>query len=464
MNQLVLDRSNVYFSLFPDHLSYIDSCLETASYKLKDYDNISDFENDLANINAYEHIDALENPKNLIELDDKTLTKGDYIKAIKCLIEGKVFAEHFAAGEATRLKLGTKFLINVQKDLSIDKIAALINQEKGEGTMTSESLIRMYPCCNPLDLLPLSLGVRHMLQYAYDIYRLSKRFGYDPQEVLSKQTMLIVLNESTADIIIDEFITNKFYGFARHNVLFMIQESYHGINLKNKEVFYDRHTPKRLHNHGHIAIEQTMFNQIFHITENQNRNYLTCDQFGDILKNMEIKISYNIEDLDYLTGSIDHEALALALKKNNEHYNMLMEVVPNNPDSPQKGGMAAFDRILGQDVMIESFQLNGIENHQIQFLNKNINYYLTPHIAWEMVKTQGLKMHVAVKDGFIYFQPVIGDINFLVKTAIFTRKNARPIKAWKSASTTPLAINCMHMQDKQKGFKEYARLFLGLIS
>lgn len=38
MNQLVLDRSNVYFSLFPDHLSYIDSCLETASYKLKDYD------------------------------------------------------------------------------------------------------------------------------------------------------------------------------------------------------------------------------------------------------------------------------------------------------------------------------------------------------------------------------------------------------------------------------------------
>jgi hypothetical protein len=179
---------------------------------------------------------------------------------------------------------------------------------------------------------------------------------------------------------------------------------------------------------------------------------------------MEIKISYNIEDLDYLTGSIDHEALALALKKNNEHYNMLMEVVPNNPDSPQKGGMAAFDPILGQDVMIESFQLNGIENHQIQFLNKNINYYLTPYIAWEMVKTQGLKMHVAVKDGFIYFQPVIGDINFLVKTAIFTRKNARPIKAWKSASTTPLAINCMHMQDKQKGFKEYARLFLGLIS
>lgn len=417
MNQLAFDQSNPYFSLFPDHLSYIECCLATASSKLTDYDSISDVENDLANINAYEHINALEVPKNLVRLDDKTLNKGDYVKAFKCILEGKVFAEHFAAGEATRLKLGTKFLINPQKDLSIDKIAALINQETG--TTISESLIRSPPCCNPLDLLPLSLGVRHMLQYSYDIFRLSKSLGYNPRKVLSKQNMLIILNDSTADIIIDEFINHKFYGFARQNVLFMIQESYHGINLKNNEVFYDRFSPKRLHNHGHIAIGQTMFNQIFHITENRNRNYLTCDQFGDILKNMEIKISYNIEDLDYLSGSIDREGLALALKKNKEHYNMLMEVVPNNPDSPQKGGMAAFDSILGQDVVIESFQLKGIENHEIKFLNKNINYYPTPYIAWEMVKTQGLKMHFAVKDGFIYFQPVIGDINFFVKTALF---------------------------------------------
>ena len=69
-------------------------------------------------------------------------------------------------------------------------------------------------------------------------------------------------------------------------------------------------------------------------------------------------------------------------------------------------------------------------------------------------------MHIAVKDDFIYFQPVIGDINFLVKTAIFTRKNVTPIKAWKSAITTPFTINFMHMQDLQKGFKEYALRFL----
>jgi len=35
---------------------------DVMSDKLKDYDNISDFENDLADINIYEHIDALEDP------------------------------------------------------------------------------------------------------------------------------------------------------------------------------------------------------------------------------------------------------------------------------------------------------------------------------------------------------------------------------------------------------------------
>lgn len=458
MNQYKFSQFSSDFPLFPYHTSYLDDCLDLAGSKLMDYNSISEFEKDLSKVNTYENLHEISEPKNLVDFDAKTLKKSDYIKTWKCILDGKLFAEHTAAGEATRLNLGTKYLINIQKDLSFDKIVEMISQERG--AMIPEKSIKAQVSCNPSDLLPLSLGVRHMLQYSFDIYNLSKSLGYDPEEVLLKQKILIILNEDTADIIINEFIKHKFYGFSRYNIMFMIQKSYHGINLKNKEVFYDRSSPKRLHNHGYIAIEQTMHNQIFYISKNKGRNYLGCDQFGEILKTMEIKISYNIEDLSYLTGSIDYEGIALTLKKNKENYNMLMEVLPNNPEAPQKGGMAAFDPILAKDVMIESFQLNGIKNHKIKFLNKNVNYYPKPFIAWEAVRKQGLNMHITVKDDFIYFQPVIGDINFLVKTAIFTRKNAVPIKAWKSATTTPLAINCMHMQDLQKGFKGYARMFL----
>lgn len=445
-------------SLFSDHSSYIEYCLEMAASKAGPYDSISDLENNLGWANAYVNFNALEKPKHLIQLDEKTLNTADDIKAWRCIADGKLFVEHHVAGEATRLKLGTKYLIDMQKDLSFNKITDLINQEKG--TRLPLDYLKKHTLCSPSDLLPLSLGVRHMLQHSYDIYTLSKQLGYDPLEVLSKQKMLIVINEATADIIIDEFIKHRFYGFARQNVLFMIQKAYHGISLKYNQIFYDSLTPRHLHNHGHIAIQQTMNNQVFYTSRNRNRCYLSSDEFGNILKEMEVKKTCNIDDLDYLNGSIDHQGLALALKKNKDGYNMLMEVLPNNPDSPQKGGMAAFDAVLGKDVMIENFQLNHIKPDQIEFLNKNVNYYTTPFVAWERVNKYGLNMHIAVKDGYIYFQPVIGDINFLVKTAIFTRKNATPIKAWKSPVNTPLAIDVMRMQDLRKGFKAYALKFI----
>ncbi|MEA2059224.1 MAG: hypothetical protein U9P10_01595 [Thermodesulfobacteriota bacterium] len=448
--------------LFYDHSDYIDYCIETAADILSKFSDITDLSNHLDQINAHEHLNELENPRHVFQLDKNELTTGDYIKTWKCIAEGRLFMEHTLAGEATRLKLGTKYLIkiNIAEDLSLSEITHRINRENSAAV--SEDFIRMQLCCDPSELLPLSLGIRHMLQYAYDIYTLSKLLGYDPEEVLSKQKMLIVLNEATADIIIDEFIKHRFYGFSRENVYFMVQRSYHGINLKGKKVFYDNSAPRRLHNHGHIAIQQTMTHEIFRINGKKWRSYISHHRFGRILDKMEVKVTYNIEDLDYLNRSLDYETIALAIKKGREGYHMVMEVLPNNPDNPQKGGMAAYDPVLERDVIIESFQLNGINPHEIQFINKNINYYPNPYTAWETVKNQGIHLPLAVKNGFVYFQPVIGDINFLVKTAILTRSQALPIKAWKSIVHTPLAVNCMYVQDAQKGFSEFANRFVNL--
>jgi hypothetical protein len=140
---------------------------------------------------------------------------------------------------------------------------------------------------------------------------------------------------------------------------------------------------------------------------------------------------------------------------------MIMEVVNNDQENPQKGGMAAFDSLLGRNVMIEAFQLKGIKDHEIKYLNKNFNHYPEPYESWSILKEHGLNMPLSVKNGYIYFQPVQGDINFLVSAEFFRRKVLKPIKAWKSPATTPLAIKNMRMQDMQKGFKEYAESVLG---
>ena len=97
--------------------------------------------------------------------------------------------------------------------------------------------------------------------------------------------------------------------------------------------------------------------------------------------------------------------------------------------------------------MIEAFQLKGIKNHEIKYLNKNFNHYPKPYESWSILKEHGLNMPLSVKNGYIYFQPVQGDINFLVSTEFFKRKVLKPIKAWKSPATTPLAIKNMHMQE-----------------
>lgn len=436
--------------------NYIDYCLQLAKKKLSGVvSNIEDYE---ANINSYENIEYLQEPGNICLLDEKCLKKSDIAKACKCVLDGKLFSEHAAAGEATRLGVGTKYLINIAEDLSLKKIVEIMTRERGAVVKPEEVLEKAG--CRPEELFPLSLGSRHMLQFSYDIYKLAKNHGYDPKSVLSKQHMLIVLNEASANKIIKEFINNRFFGFNNKNVLFMVQKAYHGINLVNGKYVYNKNTPKRLHNHGQMVMQQTMDNQIFKVDNNGCGTFLKSDEFGKILKEMDAKLSYNIEDLGYLTASIDYEGLALALKKAEHGYRMLMEIVGNDPENPQKGGIAAFDTMLGKNVMIESFQLKGIKNHEIKYLNKNFNHYPKPYESWLVLKKHGLNMPIAIKDGSIYFQPVQGDINFLVKTEFFKRKGLKPIKSWKSPETTPLAIKYMHMQDWQKGFKKYCEYCL----
>ncbi|MBT4823838.1 hypothetical protein HN695_03465 [Candidatus Woesearchaeota archaeon] len=436
--------------------SYIKSCLQIAKKILASHGKLDLVNEKSEVINSYENLEHIEEPQDIHVLE--SITPEQLNRAKKCVLEGKFFSEHAAAGEATRLKLGTKYLINIPKTLSTEKIAKMISEEKDKSV--SEEDVINEASCKPEELLSLSVGTRHMLQFAFDITKLAKENNYDVVEVLAKQKMLIILNESTSEKIINEFLKYNFFGFKRENVMFMIQNSYHGITYNEDEAIYNTDSPKRLHNHGQMVMQQTMDDQIFFLDTNEKRKYLKSNEYGNIIKTMEDKLSYNIEDLDFLLGAIDFESLALALTKADEGYGMMMEVVANNSENPQKGGMAAFDKKHGKNVMIEYFQLKGIKNKDIKFLNKNFNHYPRPYDSWQKLKEKGVNMHVTIKHGHLYFQPVQGDINFLVKTAFVQRSVLKPIQSWKSSATTPLAIKYMRKQDKQIGFKEFAKRFV----
>lgn len=175
-------------------------------------------------------------------------------------------------------------------------------------------------------------------------------------------------------------------------------------------------------------------------------------------------LSYNIEDIDYLTSSIDLPSLALALELGNQGYEMVMEIVQNNPIKPQLGGACFFDKKLKRTVMIESEKLMGIKDKNIHHLNKNFNHYPNPVKAYKIIREKGLPLTITIKnmpDGkgklkdYIYVCPPQGDFNFLLKTAYVMRKNIKPIQNWKSPATTPITIKAMFNQDSQPGFLEF---------
>jgi hypothetical protein len=256
-----------------------------------------------------------------------------------------------------------------------------------------------------------------------------------------------------------EFYQWRFFGFNPAQVYLMVQQSFHGLNLKGGRFFYDDRTPRRLHNHGQMVMQQTMDRQLFTLVGRHawEKTYHEHEAVVHWLQSFTDKISYNIEDLDYLTESLDFLGLGLVLELHDLGYHMVMEVVANNPLQPQKGGMLAWDPEVERDVMIESFQLGDLPNKDIRYLNRNFNHYPQPWVSWQRIREEGLPMPFAVKEGFLYFQPVQGDINFLVPTAFFRRRELRPIRNLKRPNCLPLAVNRMAAQDRQPGFQDFVQ-------
>jgi hypothetical protein len=432
-----------------DFESYMGSCLQLAQERLAGFSGPEQVATAQDDLNQYPRLALLEEPRDILVVDERSINARDIKRAAETLLSGRVLLEHACAGEATRLGLGTKYLVNPRRDLTPAVLAELLGPE--HRLEHSPELLR-----------PLSLGRRHMLQMAWDLWHLALEMSQDPRQALSRQHLLIIVNDASARRILDDFQEASFYGFDRRKVLFMVQRAFHGLNRRQGSWFFDEASPLRLHNHGQMLMQTTMDNQIFHLDEMGRRRHLAWRDYRELLEGMEDKVSFNIEDLDYLARSLDLTGLAAALKLADGGARMVMEVVANNPLHPFKGGACYWDPELGRNVMIESFQLKDIAPADIRYLNKNVNHYLRPAQALAAVHQRGLAMPLVVKRGFVYFQPVQGDVNFLVPTAFLRRTRIKPIRAWKAAVHTPDALTAMAGQDQRPGFAAWAAGLTGL--
>lgn len=432
-----------------DFNTYLAGCRALAQKRLAGLASMQEVDAAQARLNRYPRLERLSEASEVLVLEDLAQAGGALARAAQALLGGAVLLEHACAGEATRLGLGAKYLLNPAAEFSPEVMTRLLPAG------------RQAPL-SPQSLRPLSLGRRHMLQLAWDLWRLAEEHGQDPAAVLKAQRLLIIVNENSAPAIERDFLEARFYGFAPERVLFMVQQAFAGLALADGHWAYDPASPRRLHNHGQMLLQTTMDHQLFCLDQSGRPRFLSWSEFQSLLSDMEDKVSFNIEDLDYLGQSLDLSGLAAALEAGARGASMVMEVVANDPDNPIKGGACFFDPGLERTVVIESFQLAGLALAELRLLNKNVNHYPRPARALAVARQRGLAMPLAVKERHLYFQPVQGDLNFLVPTTFLRRARLKPIRAWKSAVNTGEALLAMAAQDARPGFLAWAGDLTGL--
>ncbi|MDR2141305.1 MAG: hypothetical protein LBR11_05880 [Deltaproteobacteria bacterium] len=404
-------------------------CLWWARERLSHYPSPAAVAADLAAINAYPNLSRLGPPRDILSLESWPDRANLLEMGRELVLAGRVFWEHAAAGEGTRLGLGPKFFIQ-PTDLD--------------------------PAWDSVDLC---LGLRRLARLIFDLGHLARAVGLDPALVLARQRIMVVAAEETVERVARLVLETFSALIPARNWLFMAQLALPGLNRAPGQAWvFDPNSPKRLYNHGAMAWQKVMADQIFWREEPTGpKRFLSQGEFFQLLGEFDDLVSLNVEDLDYLAGALDLEALGLAARLGQKGFGVVMEIVGNNPERPIKGGMCAFDEILGRDVVIESFRLKGLEPRDIQYLNKNFNHYPRPAWVFAQLRDLGLFLPAAVHDERLYFQPVQGDLNFLVPTAFFSRQDKRGINSLKSPKDVPAALAALRAQDAEPGFLTFLK-------
>lgn len=417
-------------------------------------------------LRAYPGLDACDMAavaQHIHTITADSVTASELGKAEGIKLAGEEIVEDAAAGEATRLGLGTKYLLTPQRIVD----ALTMHNLRNPGDIITVPV-------SPQDLAPISFGVRHKLQFVFDLMKMATSPQYstarNPEDVVRSQFTMTVLNEETALAILRETAQHAHFGLTPERTLFVIQEKSLGMNIQDGQLFFDPKSDWKLWNHGDMKAQQTLEGKVFWVRLNSGtgeleRVFLKPEEYEEILSGMRNLISYPIEDIDYLGESINLHNLAATLRLGKAGYRMTMESVAQQ-DPPQKGGFFTFDPVTGRVVCIESdCGGNVVVNSDpaslaaIEFLNKNFNNFPEPADAFRALGLLVKHLHLSVKGDWLYPQTPQGDQNFNLQTAVIGWSPAKTIRNLKQLPHGAPTLLAMHAQDQQPGFLDLARQF-----
>ena len=423
----------------------------------------------------------------IAEYDQKLVAQT--IERILC---GEVMWEHMIGGKATRMKIDKEKFTLSPHDL-VERYKAFYQeaQEESQRTGIAHNLPEPSSLRLPDDLgLKNSdlFGIRHMLAFAHNIKRLADETGMVGwEEALSRQTIFLIANEKIIPTILELFKDFGYFGLDPENIYFMATKNYDVLVLTEGGELITQSAKDYIHNHGVARLETTEDNVWFTIKEGE-RTPLSSDEVKEVYDAHVNLQSLNIEDLNYLTQAIDPHALTLALYGDmivggDSKYHMMMDVVGQKKDNPQKGGVLAYDSNFieegkGRLVMIESFctyprffhYLDRVAQEkwrEINWLNLNMNNYPNPSRLFEMAKDEGLPVWLEMKGAGFRNESPQGDANYFLPTLYVARTERvgaedvpLTIMNLKNAADIPNGLRFMSKQQELPGFVDFTRQFV----
>jgi hypothetical protein len=296
--------------------------------------------------------------------------------------------------------------------------------------------------------------------------------------------------------VIETYREWDFFGLNPEKVFFMVSEEYPVLKADSAGNISINEEFSYIHNHGVARIQTTMdYSWFRYDNRREKRAYLSREETREVYGKLSSFQSVNIEDMDYLLTAIDINAQVLALGRGFRHlpsdfdlsqYRMMMEVVQQKAENPQKGGMLVFDPNFfefgsGRVVVVETFELYPRYHHydekkakkelypKILWLNRNMNSYRNPGKpggVFELVTEEGLPMAIGSKTGGLINEMPQGAANYFLPTVYVSRMrkegsrySAISIKNLKEPGDLAASLEYWISQVKLEGFMETLRTF-----
>jgi|GEM_PF-2437882 phosphomannomutase len=254
------------------------------------------------------------------------------------------------------------------------------------------------------------------------------------RELVRQTPRIVVINDESGESVIGQWLNNNFYGHDPELVVFVVQPTYRGFDIRNGVPTLIEESRPFPGGHGDATMQVVEEGRAFTLTPEGVVKPISKNAVEYLMEATEgrikIWIQSRVNDMiklgresDGSTGMSVTEAsngiLALALKQMGDlndiesGRNVVLEQVGQDQESPIKG--ASPTNVNGKQILVEklaqSRHVSGVVNIDGVPFNRFFIFYKT--VAMMNLKKRGLPVYFRFRDGYIYPETVTGDVTML---------------------------------------------------